>query len=55
MASPPFGRLVVAVLVVVAATPIVLSVTVGPPASTVAWAILGVAGIVLFGLPIRRR
>ena len=44
-----------AVLVVVAATPIVLSITVGPPASTVAWVIFGVIGVILFGLPIRLR
>jgi len=51
----PLGRLFVAALVVAVAIPIVLSVTVGPPVATVAWVILGVIGIILFGPPIRRR
>jgi hypothetical protein len=51
----PFGRLFLAILVLLVAAPILLSVTVGPPVSTVAWVMLGVVGLILFGLPNRRR
>ena len=51
----PFGRFFLALLALAVATSIVLSVTIGPPASTVAWVMLGVLGIILFGLPTRRR